>query len=59
MGKHLFTRIFRIKFKGEPKLDFKNLAIVLVFNIITQAIPIGLAIYFGIGVAIRRNKIII
>lgn len=37
-------------------MDFKSLATVLVFNIITQAIPIGAAIYFAIKYALKTVK---
>lgn len=40
-------------------MDFKSLATVLVFNIITQAIPIGATIYFALRMGIKEKSITI
>lgn len=40
-------------------MDFKSLATVLVFNIITQALPIGTAIYLAIRWALGAKTITI
>jgi len=35
-------------------MDFKSLSIALVFNLITTALPIGVAVYFAITLAMKK-----